>query len=75
MSDEYCGGEVACEHCKGIKEQHKQMNVKCVNGFFVIGGEGVNGTALRTVWYYNVLRKTWKKVNKLVDGVFVSEGK
>nr|XP_014094364.1 uncharacterized protein LOC106620395 [Bactrocera oleae] len=61
VSDEYCGGEVACEHCKGIKEQHRQRNIKAVNGFFVIGGEGVNGTALRTVWYYNVVRKTWKK--------------
>ncbi|XP_054730191.1 uncharacterized protein LOC129238966 [Anastrepha obliqua] len=61
VSDEFCGGEVACERCKGIKEAPKQGNGKCANGFFVIGGEGVNETALRTVWYYNILHKTWKK--------------
>lgn len=31
-------------------------------GFYVIGGEGVNGRALSTVWFYHIKRKMWVKV-------------
>ncbi|TMW40117.1 hypothetical protein DOY81_014804 [Sarcophaga bullata] len=30
-------------------------------GFYVIGGEGVNGRALNSVWFYKVKRKMWIK--------------
>lgn len=31
-------------------------------GFYVIGGEGINGRALNSVWFYKVKRKMWIKV-------------
>lgn len=28
-------------------------------GFFVIGGEGIHGNALKTVWFYDIYQKIW----------------
>ncbi|XP_065365467.1 uncharacterized protein LOC135958487 [Calliphora vicina] len=37
-------------------------------GFYVIGGEGLNGSPLSTVWFYNIKRKIWIKKPSLNMG-------
>ncbi|XP_037825196.1 uncharacterized protein LOC119613271 isoform X2 [Lucilia sericata] len=37
-------------------------------GFYVIGGEGVNGNPLSSVWFYNIKRKIWIKKPSLNMG-------
>ncbi|KAM7347147.1 uncharacterized protein ACRADG_006807 isoform 3-T3 [Cochliomyia hominivorax] len=37
-------------------------------GFYIMGGEGVNGKALSSVWFYNIKRKLWIKKPSLNMG-------